>query len=75
MLEEELLRVAKESKISRKVLGALNSTFICLIPKENEPSFFEELRPISVCNLTYKLISKIIANILNGILSSIISKQ
>jgi hypothetical protein len=56
-------------------LGALNSTFITLIHKKNEPNSFEEIRPISPCNLIYKLISKILANGLKGMLSKVILEE
>jgi hypothetical protein len=72
MVEGHLLRMIEESKLLRKVLGATNSTFIALVPKGQDPSSFEEFRPILLCNLVYKIISKIIANRLKGILSRVI---
>lgn len=37
LLKEELLRVIKEPKVVHELLGALNETFIVLIPKQNYP--------------------------------------
>jgi hypothetical protein len=62
-LEDELLRVIEESRRFGKMLGALNATFIALILKKNDPSTFDDFRSISLCNLIYKIVSKIIANI------------
>jgi hypothetical protein len=51
----------------------LNSTYIALIPKLNNPTCVTEFRPISLCNVLYKIISKILANRLKVILPHIVS--
>ena len=53
----------------------INKTNISLIPKTNHPTKMTELCPISLCNTTYILISKVLANRLKAILPSIISKN
>jgi hypothetical protein len=52
--------------------GATNSSFLALIPKENGASSLDRFRPISLCNISYKIITKIIANRLNPLLRSLI---
>ena len=52
----------------------LNETFICLIPKENCPQKIMEFRPISLCNVVYKIVSKVLANRLKKILPEVISE-
>jgi hypothetical protein len=50
-----------------------NNTHICLIPNKNNPSSPSDYRPISLCNVTLKIITKTIANRLKLILPTIIS--
>ena len=52
----------------------LNTTNICLIPKTKRPNRMTELRPISLCNVRYKNISKILCQRLKKILPSLISE-
>jgi hypothetical protein len=71
----ELLEVVEESRRLGKVSGAMNATFIALIPKSDKPDSFGGFRPISLCNLVYKIISKIIATRIKSSLSTGISKE
>ena len=53
----------------------INRTNIALVPKTRNPTKMTEFRPISLCNVIYKLISKVLANRLKAILPQIISEN
>jgi hypothetical protein len=55
------------------LLKEQNHTYIALVPKQNGSQSVYQFRPISLCNIVYKLISKILANRLKNLLPKIIS--
>ncbi|XP_062171134.1 uncharacterized protein LOC133876926 [Alnus glutinosa] len=55
--------------------GGINSTYICPVPKINSPSKVSDFRPISLCDVIYKIISKVLANRLKQVLPFIISSE
>jgi hypothetical protein len=57
------------------VIGGLNATFLALIHKKENPSSFGDFRPTYLCNLVYKIITKIIAKRIKSIMSFGISKE
>lgn len=51
----------------------LNDSTNFHIPKNDKPLTLRDLRPISFCNVIYKIMAKVIANRLKPLLDSIIS--
>jgi hypothetical protein len=75
MIREEVWQVVEESRTSGQVLSALNATFLTLILKEERVTHPKQYRPISLCNVIYKIITKVIATRLKPILPFVISKE
>jgi len=75
IVKKEVWGVVEDSRRSGTILKSINSTFIALIPKVEEANQPDKFRPISLCNVIYKIISKVIANTLKSILPGIISEE
>jgi hypothetical protein len=73
LIKHDLRRMLNYTLWKKKVGGATNSTFLALIPKETNPSNFSIFRPISLCNSSYKILTKIIASRLKPLLLKLVS--
>jgi hypothetical protein len=51
---------------------AVNETAIVLLPKKDDPEVLKDFRPISLCNVIYKIVSKCLVNRLRPVLHDII---
>lgn len=50
-------------------------TYIILIPKNEHPKFANDYHPISLFNVSYKIITKILANHLKNVIDSLVDKE
>jgi hypothetical protein len=70
-----LHKMVLKSQKCHKIGGSTNSAFLALISKEKGASSFDRFRLISLCNIGYKIITKVIANRLKGMLPAIIPEN
>eukprot|EP00253_Pinus_taeda_P034910 PITA_34910 len=75
IVKQDILNVVEDSKKDKTILKALNTTFISLIPKQELAQTPDRFRPISLCNVVYKIISKVVANRLKPLLPTLVSVE
>jgi ribonuclease HI/exonuclease III len=75
LVKKDVWEAVEESRASGLVLPALNATFLTLIPKEERVTNPKHFRPIALCNVIYKIITKTIAARLKPILPFLISSE
>ncbi|XP_011016272.1 PREDICTED: uncharacterized protein LOC105119785, partial [Populus euphratica] len=69
----DFCRAVRDFFESGAMLKQINHSIIALIPKSTNSSFASDFRPISCCNVIYKVIAKLLAVRLSHALSNIIS--
>ena len=69
---EDIFQLVKTTSISGYFDPAISDTLIYLIPKIDPPNSFKDFRPISLCNIVYKIFTKVLVNSLHPILDTII---
>jgi hypothetical protein len=73
IVKQDVLNCIRNFFQYQQLLFEQNHTHIALVLKQNGSHYVHHFRPISLCNITYKIITKILANKLKSILSKIIS--
>jgi hypothetical protein len=75
IIKSDLTKMIQKSQKCSKLGGGTNSSFLALIPKEKGAINFGRFRPISLCNTSYKILTKVIANRIKNILPGIIPEN
>ena len=72
ILKEDVVGAVKKFFADGIVPEGINDTTIVLIPKGSNPESFKDFRPISLCNVIYKVVAKCLVNRLRPFLDEII---
>jgi len=73
MLKDDVMHFLVEFHRNGKLTKGINSTFIALISKVDNPQQLNDFRPISLVGSLYKILAKILVNRLRLVIGSIIS--
>lgn len=68
-----LISFVKHVLKKRELPSTTNESLLVLIPEEDKPSSIKGFRPISLCNVCIKLVTKLIVNRLKGVLGHMIT--
>lgn len=75
IIKKDIVRVVEDSRLNRTILKVLNNSFIAIIPKQDNEKMPDRYRPIALCNVVYKIISKVVANRLKPLLPTPVSRE
>lgn len=72
-IKSDITQMVQNFYVSGQFPKGMNDTNITLIPKKNCPTSPADFRPISLCNVSYKIISKSLADHTKSVLPYLIS--
>ena len=73
--KDEVTNVVLKIVEGHESAESINETVLVLIPKVKNPTLLTQFRPISLCNVLYKIASKVVANRLKVVLPDIICEE
>lgn len=73
VVEEDVVGFCKHFFATGELQPEFNRTLVCLILKVKKPKQMSELRPISLCNVLFRILSKVLANRVKTCLPRLIS--
>lgn len=71
----DIVKEIQEVFLTGELPDSMNETHVCLIPKVQSPKTVSEYRPIALCNVYYKILSKLLTKRLQPLLSGLISEN
>ncbi|XP_074347583.1 uncharacterized protein LOC141686447 [Apium graveolens] len=71
----DVVKFCQSFFLTGELSDGINRTMVCLIPKTKHPHQMTDIRPISLCNVLFRILSKVMANRLKQCLPSLISDK
>ncbi|CAN1162622.1 Putative ribonuclease H protein At1g65750 [Linum perenne] len=68
----DLIRFVRDMWGRPDRIKEINETLLVLIPKLSRPTLISQFRPISLCNVTYKVVAKCLANRMKGLMQCLV---
>ncbi|XP_028105373.1 uncharacterized protein LOC114304416 [Camellia sinensis] len=74
IMKREIIQLIHEFHTNGKLSRGINSSFIVLIPKKDNPIGLEDNRPIRLVSSVYKILAKVLSRRLKRVLPTVISE-
>lgn len=75
VVESDVVKFCRDFMCTGTLSAGVNKALVCLIPKVKTHETMGDLRPISLCNVLVRILSKVLSNKLKRCLGSIISEN
>jgi hypothetical protein len=73
LLSKDVITAIRGFFYSKKMSNDVNEAAIVLLPKKESPDSLKDFRPISLCNVIYKVVSKFLVNRMRPLLNDIVA--
>lgn len=74
VMKNEIISMIQEFHTNAKLLSGINSSFLVLIPKKDNPLGLGDYRPISLVSSIYKILAKILSRRMKEVLPAVINE-
>lgn len=61
-IKDDIWQIVEESRKTLGILPTFNSTFLAFIPNEDKATTAPDFHPVALCNVIFKIITRVIAN-------------
>lgn len=72
-IKTSVFKLINEVYLNSKHIEKINQTLLILIPKVNSPESMKHLRLIGLCNVIFKIVSKIMCNRLKTVMAKLVA--